>query len=169
MNNVLPIDRNLPCAESLLAAQAIRCLMSALAPLPLDHCRHERLRRRVLAYPSADVQPEGTRTLRANEGAWLEFAPGVTIKLLRTDVENDRMTALIRMQAGSVLPGHNHQQTEECLVLEGTLFIGAHRLDAGDLHVAPAGTDHAPVSSRAGALMLIHARLCSTDTYLRSS
>ncbi len=139
-------------------------LASALAPMPLDRELRERLRSCVIARVRAGTQPQGTRTLRAHEGSWADFAPGVSIKLLRADIEAARMTALIRMQPGSALPGHRHEQAEECLVLEGELFIGRHRLDAGDLHVAPLGTDHQPISSPAGALMLVHAQLSAALT-----
>jgi anti-sigma factor ChrR (cupin superfamily) len=156
VSNVLPIDLS-PHADARLIGQAMHHLASALAPMPLDRELRERMRRRVIA--RAATQPEGTRTLRAHEGWWATFAPGVSIKLLRADTETARMTALIRMQPGSALPGHRHEQAEECLVLEGELFIGRHRLEAGDLHVAPLGTDHQPISSPAGALLLVHAQL----------
>jgi anti-sigma factor ChrR (cupin superfamily) len=161
VDNILSIGSHSSGADSQLAARAMEDLMAALAPIPLDHTSRDRLRVRVMACARVAAQPEGTRTLRADEGAWLDFAPGVSIKLLKTDAERDRMTALIRMQPGSALPRHHHEQTEECLILEGALFIGSHRLGAGDMHVAPTGTEHAQVSSPSGALMLVHARLCN--------
>lgn len=161
MNNVLPIDRHAPHADSRLIGQAVRYLASALVPEPLERGLRDRLRARVLARVRGGCQPEGTRTVRSNEGTWRDFAPGVTIKLLHADTDTARMTALIRMQPGSALPGHRHEQTEECLILEGEIFIGPHRLAAADLHVAPLGTEHAPVRSPAGALMLVHTRLCT--------
>lgn len=152
------MDRESLRADSCLAAQVMQRLASAICPVSLDRERCEGLRRRVVACVRAAGQPEGTRTVRADEGDWLAFAPGVTIKLLRVDAEADRMTALMHMQPGSTWPGHRHQQTEECLVLEGELLIGRHRLLTGELHVAPAGTEHAHICAPAGALMLVHAR-----------
>jgi anti-sigma factor ChrR (cupin superfamily) len=138
----------------------LQLLASGLCPAPLDADCCESLRRRVVAGMRATRQPEGTLTVRADDGDWLVFAPGVSIKPLRVDAETDRMTALIHMRPGSTWPEHRHEQTEECLILEGELLIGRHRLRSGELHVAPAGTEHADVCSPAGALMLVHARRC---------
>jgi anti-sigma factor ChrR (cupin superfamily) len=160
VNTILSIDRHGLQADSRLDGEVIQRLASALCPVWLEHELCECLRRRVVARVRAAGQPEGTHTVRADEGDWLAFAPGVTIKLLRVDAETDRMTALIRMQPGSSLPGHRHDQTEECLILEGELFIGHHRLLTGEMHVAPTGTEHAAICSPAGALMLVHARRC---------
>ena len=68
------------------------------------------------------------------------------------------MTAFIRMQPGSTLDAHFHTQTEECLIVEGEIFIGAHRLCALDMHVAAGGTAHAPITSPRGALILVRAQ-----------
>jgi anti-sigma factor ChrR (cupin superfamily) len=157
VNIVLSMDRDPLRADSRLVVQIMQCLASALSPISLDRELCECLRRRVVAGVRAAGQPAGTHTVRADEGDWLAFAPGVTIKLLRVDAEADRVTALVQMQPGSSLPGHRHDQTEECLILKGELFIGRHRLVTGELHVAPAGTEHPEVCSPAGALMLVHA------------
>lgn len=103
----------------------------------------------------AALPPPGTRTVRAATTAWNELAPGITIKLLRLDPEANNMTAYIRMAPGAVYPAHRHSQSEECLVIEGEIFIGSHCLRAGDLHVASGGTEHATVTSPRGALMLV--------------
>jgi anti-sigma factor ChrR (cupin superfamily) len=101
------------------------------------------------------LPPPGTRTVRAGTAAWLELTPGVSINLLRIDPETDNMTAFVRMQPGAVFAAHRHAQAEECLVIEGEIFIGALCLRAGDMHVASSGTEHAMVTSPRGALMLV--------------
>src|SRR5262245_38427305 len=122
-------------------------LAGSLCVSSLGKARRTRVRAQLLARIRAGAAPAGTRTLRAAEGEWREFAPGITIKLLRSDASHDNMTALLRMQPGSTLGSHGHVQSEECLILQGEIFIGSHRLGAGDLHVAPPGTGHAAVSS----------------------
>jgi hypothetical protein len=114
-------------------------------------CRE--LRARVLARFAARRQV----TVRAGDGEWRTLAPGITLKLLRGDAGCGTMTAFIRMLPGSSLAPHGHSQTEECLVVEGEIFIGGHRVCAGDLHVAGAGTMHAAIHSPRGALMLVRA------------
>jgi quercetin dioxygenase-like cupin family protein len=70
------------------------------------------------------------------------------------------MTTFIRMEPGSEFGAHRHSQREECLVLDGEILIGAHRLRAGDMHVAEAGSEHALVTSPRGALVLVRGQHC---------
>lgn len=51
--------------------------------------------------------------------------------------------------------GHRHTQEEECLVLEGEVFIGGYRLSQGDMHVARPGAAHAQIRAPKGALLMI--------------
>ena len=163
--NVYLID---PAARSAAESTAARWILkhfvkhlaAGLEPRLPEPLRSARLRGRVLAR-SRELTPNNTRTVRSAEGEWRTFAPGVTIKLLRSDAATDNMTAFIRMQPGAALGAHPHQQSEECMILEGEIFVGAHRLCAGDMHVAAAGTIHAPVTSPQGALMLVRAQLCA--------
>lgn len=117
------------------------------------------MRRRMLRRVRA-LGPPGTRTVRGAGEDWRPLAPGVDVKLLRSDRRADNMTAFIRMQPGSSLDAHVHAQTEECFIVRGEIFIGAHRLRAADMHVATAGTTHAAITSPLGALLLVRAPLC---------
>jgi anti-sigma factor ChrR (cupin superfamily) len=130
-------------------------LAAAIAPASLAGERHWALRERIAA------KAAGCRsiiTVRAGDGEWRALAPGVTIKLLRSDPAAGNMTAFIRMQPGASLQAHAHDQSEECLLLEGEIYIGRHRLAAGDMHVAAAGTLHDAISSPRGALLLVRAQ-----------
>jgi anti-sigma factor ChrR (cupin superfamily) len=145
--------------ESAAAALIFEHLAAALEPRSPAAPRCAHLRGCMLARLHAVIAGE-TRTVRATDGEWRCFAPGVSIKLLRSDAGMDNMTAFIRMQPDAALDSHVHRQAEECLMLEGEIFIGAHRLCAGDMHVAVAGTFHPPITSPRGALMLVRAQLC---------
>jgi quercetin dioxygenase-like cupin family protein len=116
------------------------------------------MRARVLA---GCGKPSATQTVRATEREWCPLVPGVAIKVLRTDAAARNMTAYFRLEPGAWLDPHEHAQPEECLVLEGEIFIGAHRLAAGDMHLAAAGTMHAAVTSPRGALLLVRAQMCT--------
>lgn len=128
-------------------------IAQSIEPRPLAQERCRELRARVLARFGA--RPYCAVTVRAHEGEWRKLAPGVSIRRLRGDAASGTMTAFIRMQPGSSLGSHDHAQTEECLIVEGEIFIGGHRVSAGDLHVAAAGTMHQPITSPRGALMLV--------------
>jgi quercetin dioxygenase-like cupin family protein len=151
-----PVGRT--SAEFVAASWIFKHLAAALKSSPLPPLRHSHLREHVLARLH-ELAPGETRTVRSTDGEWRALAPGVTIKLLRSDTRADNMTAFIRMQPGAALDAHVHRQSEECLVLEGEIFIGAHRLCAGDMHVAAAGTVHGPSTSPRGALLLVRTQL----------
>jgi quercetin dioxygenase-like cupin family protein len=59
------------------------------------------------------------------------------------------------MRPGGTVPAHRHECEEEFIVLEGECHIGTHKLVAGDVHIAPAGTWHEPVTTQTGVLVLL--------------
>lgn len=129
-------------------------LQLALATSPRRPGCDASLRERALRDAMDGAPPAGTRTFRAAHRAWHEIAPGVDIKLLRPDGAGC-MTALVRMAAGSTYSAHEHPLDESCLVLSGEIHIGSHRLRAGDVHIAAAGSAHAPTFTPQGALLFV--------------
>lgn len=129
-------------------------LAAGLSPAELGVEQRERLRRRILQ-EARDQAPEGTRTLRADAGAWIQIAPFVEIRELRRDEASGTHTSLMRMRPGGVIPAHRHACEEEFIVLEGECQIGTHKLVAGDVHIAAAGSWHEPVTTRSGVLVLL--------------
>lgn len=129
-------------------------IAAGLRPAELGTQQRERLRRRVLEQ-AREQSPEGTRTLRADEGAWIEIAPFVEVRELRRDEASGTHTSLMRMRPGGVVPAHRHVREEEFIVLEGECQIGTHKLVAGDVHIAAAGSWHEPVTTRSGVLVLL--------------
>lgn len=108
--------------------------------------------------------PVGTITVRSSEGEWIPCLPGVEVKILHIDEQQNTQTALWRMQPGSVLPAHDHSLDEECLVLEGEIRSGDFVVRQGDFHLGLAGEAHSDIYSEAGALLLIR----SERLYLRN-
>jgi quercetin dioxygenase-like cupin family protein len=152
--------RVLPLRDDGGAGRAVFMHMAlAIEARALCAAKVARLRARVCGSARVAPAPAGTFTLRAADNTWRPLAAGVAIKLLSRDPVRGRMTAFIRMQPGAMFDAHDHPQAEECLVLEGEISIGTHRLEAGDLHVAAAGTRHARTCSPQGALLLVHAVL----------
>ena len=129
-------------------------LASAVRPAELGADQRDRMRRRVLER-AREQAPEGTRTLRAGEGEWIQVAPFVEVRELRRDEASGTHTSLMRMRPGGVVPAHRHEREEEFIILEGECQIGTHRLVAGDVHVAAAGSWHEPVTTRTGVLVLL--------------
>lgn len=140
-------------ADDRLAADTLQRLLSAPAADPADAAALARSRRRLLQGIAAGE----TRLLTvppADDG-FQPFVDGVRIKVLHE--AGGMMSYLLRFAAGAALPAHRHPADEACLVLEGELQIGAHlAVPAGGFHLAPAGSLHAPVASRGGALIFLH-------------
>jgi anti-sigma factor ChrR (cupin superfamily) len=148
-----PAPATLVLGNTLLARMAADLKPAALSASEKD-AMHERILRKI-----QQEAPEGTFTIRAADMQWMSAGPGVEVKVLRKDVERNDQTVLIRMQPGSVVVGHRHTQEEECLILEGEIFIGDYRLCAGDMHVARPGVVHAPITAPHGALLMIRSEM----------
>lgn len=129
-------------------------LAAATQPAELGTEQRGRMRRRIVEL-AREQSPEGTRTLRASEGVWIEIAPFVEVRELRRDEAAGMHTSLLRMRPGGTIPAHRHEREEEFIVLEGECYIGTHRLVAGDVHIAPAGTWHEPVTTESGVVVLL--------------
>lgn len=141
-------------ARELTIERLFARLAHALAPSDLDVPARRQLKARVLEQARASA-PADTHTLRMGEGCWEAVAAGVSRKVLRIDAAAGTHTFLLRMAAGSRVEAHEHMQAEECFVVSGEMWIGNHRLGAGDMHVAQPGSWHAPARSSKGALLLI--------------
>jgi quercetin dioxygenase-like cupin family protein len=129
-------------------------LAGGVHPAELGAAQRERMRRRVLQQVH-EHSPEGTRTLRAGEGEWIEICPLVEVRELHRDDSSGMHTSLMRMLPGGVIPAHRHRRMAEFIVLEGECQIGTYRLVAGDAHVAAPGSWHETVTTRTGVLVLL--------------
>src|SRR5690242_15797012 len=101
-----------------LGQEVAAALARAVRPNELGAQEREplwaRIRRCVAAPP-----PAGMLTIRANEGLWQDFSPGIQIKILREEPALDLRSFLVRMAPGSIVALHAHAREEHCLVLEG--------------------------------------------------
>lgn len=139
-------------------SQTIVALAEAVAPIELSAEQRESMRERILRRIKA-APPSGTVTLRAREGDWVTIAPGVTRKVLREDPGAGRMSCLIRMLPGTVIPNHGHSQVEECLVLEGDVLVGEQHMGVGDWHIALPGSTHRDFRTISGCLLFIQSEI----------
>ena len=98
----------------------------------------------------------GTMTVRTNEGQWEPLAPGFERKILATG-QNGRVTFLVRGEPGARFPAHQHDDDEECYVIEGDITFETLTLRAGDYHRALRGHPHPGASTARGCLLLITA------------
>ena len=145
-------------SEHVLGPEVTEALADTLRPAELAAGERDRMRTRILNRVKA-APPDGTTTVRAHEGVWQDYAPGVRIKILHQEPKLSSMTFLVRMAPGSVAPVHSHSQEEHCLVLAGEACMGEHILHARDWHVALPGSTHYNFSSRTGCLLLIRGEI----------
>ena len=104
----------------------------------------------------AEGAGDGFYILRAEEGEWKETDDeGVSYKLLYADQSRGLVTTLVRMRPGSRIRPHRHLGVEQCLVLEGDLSSGPHRMKAGDFNCSMPGSLHEELLTDGGALFLL--------------
>ena len=74
---------------------------------------------------------------------WEEPAPGIHVKLLARNVENDTVSLLVRLDPGTGYAGHTHAGIEELHVVHGVLKVDNRTLYPGDfLHSEAGSVDH---------------------------
>jgi quercetin dioxygenase-like cupin family protein len=145
-------------SDSILSDELAGAIASGLKPAELGNMERDALRRRVLGRVS-DPAPDGTYTVRASENPWLKVSELVQVRVLRKDEAHNNQTILIRMLPGASIVPHPHSQEEECLVIEGSVDVGPHRLYEGDMHVVSPGARHPEIISPRGALLMIRSEI----------
>jgi quercetin dioxygenase-like cupin family protein len=139
-------------------ADLLEALADGVRPVELSAAQRESMRSRIQRRVTSEA-PLKTRTIRSGEGDWVKVNELVMVKTLRLDREANSQTVMIRMLPGGVVVGHRHSQEEECLVVEGEIEIGEHRLFQGDMHIAAPGSVHVPITTRTGALLMIRSEI----------
>lgn len=95
---------------------------------------------------------------RLHEGdGWHEFAPGIRRRVLWT--RGSEAAMLYRAEAGAAVPRHGHGHDEECLMLDGELFIDDVLLRGGEYQLAPAGSGHGGLFTDTGVVIFAHGDL----------
>ncbi len=150
------------CAD---CAAAVAGVGEALTPLALSVAETPpaELRQRVLARVAAEralgespvLERAGQRFVRSESLAWSSgTSPGVEIKTLLVDRLHQRVTRMVRMQAGALIRPHRHVGVEESYVLDGELLVDGVLMQSGDYCRAEAGSEHRVVRSAGGCVFL---------------
>jgi|ERR1700686_2325456 anti-sigma factor ChrR (cupin superfamily) len=90
--------------------------------------------------------------------------PGMWIKPLFVDKQQQRATSLVRMEPGAHYPSHRHNGPEELFVLEGDFVIEGLVMRSGDYCNAQAASVHGESYTAAGCLFILSA--CQLDQVL---
>lgn len=138
-----------------LGADTVALLAANHASVELPAALKLRMRNAILekvAAESACLTP-GFQTIRAAEGEWMQAVPGAAIKILHQSPDSPVVTYLARLEPGFEMPGHPHPYDEECIMLEGEMWLGDLHLKAGDYHFAAKGVLHGKLRTETGALV----------------
>ena len=97
----------------------------------------------------------GFYVCRSDEGGWKPLASGIRIRTLSERRPGGRVTILMEMAPGAVLPAHPHETEEECYVIDGELEAGGDVFRAGDFLIASKGSVHPTITSSKGCRVLL--------------
>jgi ChrR Cupin-like domain len=146
------------CAECRQELERLRPIIGAFAAWPTDVVRPsgslwDRLARRIAV--ETGQEPVMWPSHRWVEPEWEEAAPGISVKLLATDTERDRVSMLVRLTPGAAYPPHRHGGVEELYLLDGELMINDKKLYPGDYNRAEAGSADQRVWSETGCTCVL--------------
>lgn len=96
-------------------------------------------------------------TVRDDQAGWPDFAPGIQRRVLWQ--REGQAALLYYAQPGAQVPHHTHGHDEECLMVQGELFLDDLLLQPGDYQLAPAGTGHQVTATDTGVVIYAHGDL----------
>jgi anti-sigma factor ChrR (cupin superfamily) len=85
---------------------------------------------------------------------WIETAPGNKMKVIYHDPASGMLTILSKLEPGSGIPAHVHEDLEQTFVLEGSLVDDEGECTAGNFVIRAKGSRHAPKAPH-GCTMLV--------------
>ena len=93
-------------------------------------------------------------TVHDRQAGWPDFAPGIRRRVLW---QRDGQAAMLyHAEPGAQVPQHVHGHDEECLVVQGDLFLDDVLLQTGDYQLATAGTGHVVTATDTGVVIYAH-------------
>jgi len=146
------------CPQCRHELESLRPVVDALAWWPTDVLRpagslQERLAHRIAQDSGEPAGLPGKH--RWSEPQWEDVAPGISCKLLASDLDKHVVSMLVRLAPGGEYPPHTHAGVEELHLLEGELWIDDRKLYPGDYNRADPGTGDRRVWSETGCTCVL--------------
>jgi anti-sigma factor ChrR (cupin superfamily) len=85
---------------------------------------------------------------------WIETNPGNRMKVIYHDPATGMLTILAKLDPGSGIPAHVHEDLERTFVIEGSLVDDEGECRAGNFVIRAKGSRHAPTAPN-GCTMLV--------------
>jgi anti-sigma factor ChrR (cupin superfamily) len=95
-----------------------------------------------------------SRFINTDSVPWIDMGPGNKMKVIYHDPATDMLTILARLEPGSGIPPHVHEDLEQTFVLEGSLVDDEGACTAGNFVIRAKGSRHAPTAPN-GCTMLV--------------
>ena len=95
-----------------------------------------------------------SRFINTDSLPWVETGPGNRMKVIYNDPSSGMLTILARLEPGSGIPAHLHEDLEQTFVLEGSLVDDEGECTAGNFVIRAKGSRHAPTAPH-GCTMLV--------------
>lgn len=106
---------------------------------------------------SHEVDDATAVTVRDAETDWPDFVPGFKRRVLWQ--HNGQAAMMYQAAPGASVTMHRHGHDEECLMVQGELFLDDVLLQEGDYQLAPAGTGHRLTATDTGVVIYAHGDL----------
>ncbi len=94
-----------------------------------------------------------TVTVPPGDDGWSPHVPGIDRKVLMASRQS--MSILLRMEPDAVLPAHDHDGPEECVVLEGAVMLDGRQMVAGTFHAVSQGVRHQDIRAIGKAVLYL--------------
>ena len=145
------------CADCQRELESLRPVIHSLVNWPQDMLQPsaslwDQLASRIA--PEARGMP-GPADRRWSEPEWGDVGPGISCKVLASDLEAQQVSMLVRLAPGAAYPPHRHAGVEELHLLDGELWIDDRKLRAGDYYRAEPGTSDNKVWSETGCTCVL--------------
>jgi anti-sigma factor ChrR (cupin superfamily) len=103
---------------------------------------------------AATLSALASRFINTDSVPWIETSPGNKMKVIYHDPDTDMLTILSKLEPGSGIPAHKHEDLEQTFVLEGSLVDAEGECTAGNFVIRAKGSHHAPTAPN-GCTMLV--------------
>jgi anti-sigma factor ChrR (cupin superfamily) len=100
------------------------------------------------------MQALASRFIKTDQVPWVEAGPGNKMKVIYHDPKTGMLTILSRLEPGSGIPAHVHEDLEQTYVLEGSLVDDEGECTAGNFVIRARGSRHSPTAPN-GCTMLV--------------
>jgi len=95
-----------------------------------------------------------SRFIETESLPWIETGPGNKMKVVYHDQATGMLTILSKLEPGSGIPPHVHEDLEQTFVLEGSLVDDEGECTAGNFVIRAKGSRHSPKAPN-GCTMLV--------------